>query len=351
MKNWLAFAIGILFMVSCKGDPSTSREEINPEADTTQIIQTNTELTDIEQYIITNPNSEKGYYQLASYYLKNNQPDLAFTQVNKAMKMVPKDPDINLLKGKIYVALNKLDLGLPFIERSVELDSLHIEGNLALADIYLKGKDLDNSVKLINTVISQNQYLAEPYFLKGIWYEMQGKTDLAISSYQTTIERNPNYYDAYLKLGTIYNNQDNPLAIQYFNSAISIHPKSIEAWRMKGMSYFDHEQFDLAIGCFDTILSFDSTFEVSHFDIGRAHLGMCYDNNPKTKNDSLLKEAITHFDKALFLNENYVPARYNRALCYENLGNLTLAKTEYKKILEIEVNYEPAVNALNRLER
>ena len=351
MKKLVIILIGILMIIGCKDEPA----QVNPVSvstvDTTSVSQIDNGLEQIEQFIFNNPNSEKGYQDLASYYLENKQPDLAFTQINKAMKIAPKNTDINLLKGKIYIALNKLDLGLPFVQRTLELDSLHIDGNLALADIYLKGKDFDNSLRMINTVISQNMYMAEPYFLKGIWYELQGKTDLAISSYQTTIERDPNYYDAYLKLGTIYNEQDNPLAIQYFNSAITMFPQSIEAWRMKGMSYFDHEQFEQAILCFDTILSFDPNFEVSHFDIGRSLIGMCYDDNPKSKNDSLLKEAISSFDKALFINENYVTARYNRALCYENLGQRSLAKSEYKKILEIEVNFEPAVEALNRMEK
>jgi tetratricopeptide (TPR) repeat protein len=141
------------------------------------------------------------------------------------------------------------------------------------------------------------------------------------------------------------------LALQYFNSAIAVWPNSIEAWRAKGMSYYEHNDFEEAMVCFDTILSFDSTFEVAHFDIGRTLIDLCYEDNPKAKNDSLLNEAVASFDKALLINENYVPARYNRALCLEEQGKVDLAVVEYKAILASEANYEPAVKALNRLGR
>ena len=241
-------------------------------------------------------------------------------------------------------------MGVPFLERTIELDSLHIDGMLELAYYYLAGKNYESSLNLINSVIKQNMYLAKPYYLKGMWYEQQDKKEVAISSFQTAVERDPNYYDAYLALGSLYNEMDNPLAIQYYNSALTIWPESIEAWRLKGMSYYEHEDYEEAIICFDTILYFDSTFEVSYFDIGRTLINLCYDDNTQAKNDSLLNLAIENFDKALKLNVNYVPAKFNRALCYETKGNKDFAKAEYKAILELETNYEPAIKALNRLD-
>jgi tetratricopeptide (TPR) repeat protein len=349
MKNIGFLIVGLFVLTACNNEnkkSATTEYELElPVSDKENLLAV------INQFIIDNPNSEKGYYDLAKYYAENNQPEDALKQINRAMKIAPKDANINYIKAKAYIGLNKIEMGLPFLERTVELDSLHIDGSLDLAYYYLAGKNYEPSLELINSVIQQNIYLARPYYLKGMWYEQQNITELAISSYQTAIERNPNYYDAYLALGSIFDKLDNPLAIQYFNSALTIWPESIEAWRLKGMSYYDHNDYEEAIVCFDTILHFDSTFEVSFFDIGRTLLNLCYDENPKQKNDSLLELAIYNFDKSLAINVNYISAKFNRALCHETLGNFVFAKSEYKDILKLEENYELAIKALNRLER
>lgn len=350
MKKISLFFIAIAF-ISCKGDKKPAEQngfvETEIGIDSTSIKQ----LMAIESLIVQNPNSEEGYYQRAAYRLENNELEGAFLDINKAMKLAPRNPDVNLVKGLVYIKKGELDKGIPFLERTVELDSLHTEGNLELAYYYLAAKNYESSFALINKVIKKDKFLAKPYYLKGLWYEQKGNQELAISSYQTAVERNPGYYEAYLALGTIYDKMDNPLALQYFNSAISVWPNSIEAWRAKGMSYYEHNDFEEAMVCFDTILSFDSTFEVSYFDIGRTLIDLCFEDNTEAKNDSLLTEAIVNFDKALAINSKYVPARYNRALCYEEQGKIELAAKEYKAILEVEVNYEPAISALNRLGR
>lgn len=341
----------IIGFVSCKGDKKPVTEP-QTYVETVEIDSTNIKkLMGIENLIVQNPNSEQGYYQRAKYRLENNELEGAFMDINKAMKIAPKNPDINLTKGLIYINKGELDKGIPFLERTIELDSLHTDGNLELAYYYLAAKNYDQSFSLINKIIKKDKFLAKPYYLKGLWYEQKGNDKLAISSYQTAVERNPGYYEGYLALGAIHDRLNDPLAIQYFNSAIAVWPNSIEAWRAKGMSYYEHNDFEEAIVCFDTILSFDSTFEVSYFDIGRTLIDLCYDDNPKAKNDSLLTEAIESFDKALAININYVPAKYNRALCLEEQGKVDLAVAEYKSILKLEVNYEPAIKALNRLGR
>ena len=345
--NKIIAIIILLTLISCKEETVTTDNTL-PSIENPTIVEEN-ELTKIKNYIIQNPNSAQGYLDRATYFLNNNELETAFEDIDKALKIDTKNPQISHIKGMIYNKMGKYDLALPFFERAIQLDSTHIEANLEAGYIYLVAKNYEESLFFINTVIREDKFLAKPYYLKGLWYENQGVNNLAISSYQTAIERNSNYYDAYLALGTIHDKIDNPLAIEYFNSALSIHPNSIEAWRGKAMSYFNHQELEKAYTCFDTILSIDSTFEVSYFDMGRTLIEMCYDNNPKQKNDSLLKEAILNFDKALILNANYIPARYNRGYCFEVLGNKKVAREEYKKILEIEINYDLAIKGLNRL--
>ena len=58
---------------------------------------------------------------------------------------------------------------------------------------------------------------------------------LAESSYQTAIEMDANYYAAMIQLGWIYAQQQNDLAITYYDAALEIYPESMEAIRNKGL--------------------------------------------------------------------------------------------------------------------
>ena len=72
MKKSIVFILICLGMNSCKdANPSS---ETNPEVlqTTTEISQNDARLNEINLLIINNPNSEKGYYELAKYQLENN---------------------------------------------------------------------------------------------------------------------------------------------------------------------------------------------------------------------------------------------------------------------------------------
>ena len=61
------------------------------------------------------------------------------------------------------------------------------------------------------------------------------------------------------------------------------------------------------------------------------------------------EQAIAYFDRAAQLNPNYFEAIYNKAYCYELLGDYQTARELYNAVLKIEVNYEKAIEGLNRI--
>lgn len=337
----------IVFLVSCTSSEEDKQE--NTVEKKQEVFTQKTELEQLNEAIIAQPNNATVYVNRANYFLNNGQVEDAKQDADRALKIDKTSAEVSYTKGLVMLKSGQVENAKLFFEHATELDTAHARSYLKLAYIYLAVPDFDKSIAYINKGLRINQYMAEPYWLKGKWYELQNKNELAASSYQTAIERDPDYYDAYLSQGILHNKLDNPIALQYFQSAINLRPNSIEAWRLKGMSHKEHEEYSKAIVIFDTIIAIDSTFEVAYFDKGTTLLDMCYESNPKAKNDSLINEALTLFNKAINLNANYVPARYNRGLCYEELGQKNKAKEEYKKVLELEPNYELAVQGMNRL--
>lgn len=349
MKHLIFYLLLVTIFFSCETEIKQTVNEVVDFDKPTQTLSKEQELTEIENDIKQNPNNHKGYVNRAIYRLNNNELDLAYEDVNRALKIAPEDVETNFTKARVLYNSAKMDMAVAFFERTLQLDSNHTGAMLKLAYINLAIPNLEEAVYYINRTLKVDKYLAEPYYLKGMYYELQGNIGYASSSYQTAIERNPDYYEAYLAQGDLHSKLDKPIAIDYYKSALRVKPNSIETWRTMGISYKDHNQFTEALVCFDTISTIDSTFEVAYFDAGVTYLAMCFDDNPKATNDSLLNIALAKFDRALHFNVNYVPAMYNRGLCYEEMGNKELARKEYKKALELEPNYELAVQGMNRL--
>ena len=53
--------------------------------------------------------------------------------------------------------------------------------------------------------------------------------DNAKSSFQTSVEVDPNFFDGYIALGLTYANAKDTLAFGYFETAIELNPNSVEA--------------------------------------------------------------------------------------------------------------------------
>ena len=60
---------------------------------------------------------------------------------------------------------------------------------------------------------------------------------------------------------------------------------------------------------------------------------------------------MDYFSKAINADPKYAEAYFARGVCFEELKDPVSAKADYKACLDITPNYEPAVEALNNLEK
>jgi tetratricopeptide (TPR) repeat protein len=63
----------------------------------------------------------------------------------------------------------------------------------------------------------------------GLNYKEMGDTARAIYNFQTSIENDPKDIESIIYIGNLYAAQRNPLAMEYFNSALKLRPKSVDA--------------------------------------------------------------------------------------------------------------------------
>ncbi|HRN93386.1 MAG TPA: tetratricopeptide repeat protein [Chitinophagales bacterium] len=184
------------------------------------------------------------YVKRATIYEANEDYGNAIKDMHRAMML-----DSNYVPYYKYAAELITKSGDPlraiaFLERAAKMDT-------ADADIYaMMGKyrfimrEYDRAQLLYAKALSIDKYNPKVHFLRGITYKEMEDTAKAISAFQTAVEQDPNYYDAYIQLNLLLTSKkNNALAQKYLDNAIKVKPKSEEALYSKGYSLLENKQY------------------------------------------------------------------------------------------------------------
>ncbi len=334
-----------LFLHSCDGMKQKGTTDTNTiQAQADSIAQFDTLLRTLNQRIIENPNDYSAYLDRARYWADHSMFPNAYTDILRAISIDSTQADIYLTRGELYFKQEKVKEAYDDYGTCLRYDSLNVKGLLKKTGIDIVLGNFDIARAQLNSAIKVNEYEAEAYYLRGRLYKTMGDTDLASSSYKTAIEVDPNYYDAYIEVGLLYAAKKSDLAKEYYSSAISIRPRSIEAWYNKAMflqesGYIQKERYKEAFGCYDEILKIDPKFVAAHFNKGFVFLEYLqqYDS------------AAYYFTNAVSIFPGYYQAYYNRGLCNESLNKRGDAEADYRTALSIKPDYTDAALALSRI--
>jgi tetratricopeptide (TPR) repeat protein len=238
----------------------------------------------------------------------------------------------------LYFLGNKTGKSKLALERAISLDAKNVDAMLKLAELYLYVAKHDKSIEYINMALKVDMYNSKGYFMKGMNYKELKDTAKAISSMQTAVEQDQQYYQAFMQLGILCAAQKNSLAVQYYKNAIRLNPKSTEAIYGLGKYYQDIEDYANALTTYKSILDYEQNPNV-HYNIGAIHLG-------NTRKYDL---ALTHFSDVIKIDPKYTDAYFARGVTYEKMGNKKSAIADYQACLAISPDYQLAKIALQKL--
>ena len=142
-------------------------------------------------------------------------------------------------------------------------------------------------------------------------------------------------------LGDIYGERNDPLALDYYNSALSIEEDNQQALYSKAYFLQNNGKGREALYAYQRIQSIDSLNPIVYYNMGFVYLELL--DQPDS--------SILQFTKSLKLSPQYYQAYYNRGLSYERLGDIEEARLDYKAALTLRHNYPLAIEGLNRLDK
>jgi len=329
MKHLIYIILILCF--SCGNENSESGQE-NIEKNSLDLVN---------EKVRENPSNPEVYIERANFHFESRNYEDALNDVKRSLVLDSSNAEVFLLEGRTHNALKEsAKAKFSFLE-AIKKAPNHIEARLELAQYYGGLTNYERAIEYVNDALRIDDQYAKAYFIKGLLYRKGGVDSLAISSIQTSLELDPTSIEPFIFLGDIFGERNNHLAVDYYQSALSIDSKNQQALYSLAYFYQNNKEGRKALQCYEQIIEQDESNSIVHHNMG--YVQMQNLDNPDS--------AIYHFSNALKYNTQYYQAYYNRGLAYEQTERFEDARIDYKAALTLSHNYPLAIEGLNRIDK
>jgi hypothetical protein len=169
-------------------------------------------------------------------------------------------------------------------------------------------------------------------FQQALSLQRQGKLAHAQFIYEKILKTQPRHFNALNLLGVIAAQTNDPRkAVQWFEKALNVDPKSAVAYGNRGSALHKLEQFDAALASFDQALAINP--DQADALLNRGNL---------LKDLGQYHAALASYDRAIAVKPNYAEAFSNSGFVLKELGRLDAALARYDRAIALEPGYVSA---------
>ncbi len=332
IKYILIFFSLSFLLISCNnGKSNKSVEDILKDTTVT--------IDQLNEFIRDNPKNADLFIKRSGLYLKEGNIKEAANDLDIALK-------VDTTRQELYIQLSGLYLIQAESEKAKNILSLclfrypkNVDARVELAKIYFYIQLYSEAMGEILDLERNNLQNAESFFVKALILNETEAYQDAIKSLKKAIEYDNKHWEAYNLIGIIYAKLDDPLAVEYFKTSISLFPKNAEIRFNAGWIFQQYGDQDRAIEEYNEAIKLDSTYYQAYYNLGYIYVNEIKD----------YKMAVDYFSNAIECDSTAHKAFYNRGFTYELMGQYKLAEADYRKALKILPNYDPAVEGLNEV--
>lgn len=286
-------------------------------------------LAQVNQFILQDPENAQ-LFQIRSQILTDSgRYTEALSDAKRALSMNPKDLYNFVVVAKAHRGLGQIDSALSACYTAEREGFNDPDNYLLMGDLFLIIRQYPRSLEYLNKALKLAPFEPKIYFLKGLACWETKDTSRAISNWQTAIEQDPNYADAYIRLANYFvDMRQFDIAEQYLRSGIRLKPT--DAFLQMNMGIFLSKRgfLDSAIQSYQSALALKSDLRLA-----QANLGLLFcDKRQYSEALPLLEAAIPSDPK----NSTLI---FRLAQCYHQTGDYEKAQAGYEKVIALDKDW------------
>ncbi len=327
--QWLMLPL-LMLAVACGND--TEQVEENP------LFKSEPALNKVTEEIKKDPKNAQLYFERAMLLDRLEVDTLALKDYKKAISLDSTRAEYYSAIGDMLFEHKDLDGSVMWLERALKVNPDDKTAHLKLAKMFLYIEEYNKALAAINTVLRQDVYHPEGYYLKGMVYKSLSDTNKAISNFMTALQVQPQYRDAMIQLGIMNSMKGDPIALKYYDNAYALDTTDVFPLYARGVYYQDKGDYEMAKHEYINAILKDRNYTSSYLNLGYIYM----------QQDSLNK-AFRQYDILTKLDPTDPEAYFNRGLCYELMGKKAEAVIDYKQALVFDERYKDPQEGLKRL--
>ena len=295
----------------------------------------------IDSLLTAHPDSVPLLIQRGEMRFENYQFDLAMQDAAKAYRLDKNNPKAKLLFAEV---LNNRAERSPedvanaqvFYKQIVKADGKNVRALVGLAATYTYQQDFEKSFENLNKALKIDRHYRDAYVLKGTNYMSMGQKEKAISSYETAVQQDPEFYEAYFFLANIYEADGNRQCIEYYRNALELKSDSREIRYKLAYAQQNFDEIPAAMENYRILAKDTMDFYANRGNFHQGYIHQFYEEN--------IDSAVIYYNEALKAEPRHVESWHNLGMCYDLAGNKTKALQSFAKALKYDPEFELSRN-------
>lgn len=309
--------------------------------------------------------------RIGAAYLLKNKPEEAIYHLSIAKKHSPGNAKVHVLLALIYTSQKKFEDATREYQEIIKLKPGSVEALTSLADLYVIQEKMEEAAGVYEKLLETEEDLSPSlHFNLALIYSRIGKLDSAADELKTVIELKPDYIEAYLALGVLYELKKDPqTGTSYYEEALKIDPLNEKVYRHLGSVYYQQKRVGEAIRQYQYLLkiypkNLDGYVELSYIYLSEKKPEEAMEVL-KTAEDlgleserfllacgfakSAVKDyegAIGYYEKVIKGDPDNARGHFYLGAAYERTGRKDKATTEFRRCIELDPKFADAYNYL-----
>ncbi len=323
-------------LTSCK-DNNSGQE--GPEFSDTLLSKAPSEVLEIGKEISKDSDNPELYVKRADAWARKKYFKQAVQDIEFALKLDSTLADFHYKLGIYAFEDNQVNKSVTALEKALSLNANYMDAKFKLAEIYTILKQYEKAIGFFEQLIEKEPSNPDNYYWIARNYKEKGDTVRALAYFQKTVDLDNDYYDAWIFMGEMYANNNDPRALPYFDAALRIKELSIEALYKRALLYQNLKNYPKAVEDYQKITDINPANPLAYYNIGYINFQL-----------NQMERANEYFKKACEADESYSDAFYMRGLCAEIMGDKISAYEHYTYVVDkLDPNHELSKEGLNRI--